>query len=76
LAYALNARRYAMWQPDNLQERLTVSSEIVRLAEAARDPQLALSGQRWLLPDLIEIGDAATARSELVECSRRAEELR
>jgi DNA-binding CsgD family transcriptional regulator len=76
LAYALNARRYAMWQPDNLQERLTVSSEIVRLAEAARDPQLALNGQRWYLPDLIEIGEAALARSELLECSRRAEELR
>jgi hypothetical protein len=46
LVYALDAHRIAIWGPDNLIERLTVASEIVRLAEEIGDREIALNSLR------------------------------
>jgi DNA-binding CsgD family transcriptional regulator len=76
LGFALNARRYAIWGPDNLEERLATATELVQLADEAGDPELALQGYRWRIPDLLELGDAAAADADLESCARRAEESR
>ena len=42
LAHALAGRQDAVWRPDNLEERLTIATEIVRLAEEVGDKEFAL----------------------------------
>ena len=74
LAYALNARRYASWGPDNLRERLSLGAELVR--RSAGSPELALQGYRWRIPDLAEVGDRPMLDVELAELERRATEVR
>jgi DNA-binding CsgD family transcriptional regulator/tetratricopeptide (TPR) repeat protein len=76
LCFALNARRFVIWGPDTLKERLHIAAELVRLADEAGDVELALQGHRWLITDLLELGDVAAARTELEACARIAEEVR
>ncbi|MGH2689941.1 MAG: ATP-binding protein [Actinomycetota bacterium] len=65
LGYALNARHLAVWEPDNLDERLTLAGEIVELARASGDAFLELTGRVWLLADRLEMGDVAGADGEV-----------
>jgi tetratricopeptide (TPR) repeat protein len=65
LAYALNARHLAVWGPDNLDERLRLSAEIVALAQQAGDFSLELAGHVWQIADLMELGDIPGAEREI-----------
>jgi ATP/maltotriose-dependent transcriptional regulator MalT len=76
LCFALNARRFVIWGPDALNERLQVASELLGLAEQSADVELALQGHRWLITDRLELGDVAGARAELEACTLVAEEAR
>ncbi len=76
LAYTLYARHTVRALPEQVEERLAISSEIVRLATEAGDKELALRGQRLRLCDLLELGDFATADREFPSYLQRAEELR
>jgi hypothetical protein len=69
LCFALNARRFVIWGPDALNERLQVASELLGLAEQSADVELALQGHRWLITDRLELGDVAGARAELEACT-------
>jgi DNA-binding CsgD family transcriptional regulator len=73
---ALVARHYAIWAPDTAAERLRLGREIVALADARADVELALRGRRWLIVDLLEHGDVAAVDREIAACARAADELR
>jgi predicted ATPase/class 3 adenylate cyclase/DNA-binding NarL/FixJ family response regulator len=65
LAYALYARHLAVWAPDNLEERVSLSAEIVELAKQAGDSSLEITGHVWHLADLFEMGDIPGADREI-----------
>ncbi|MGH7805602.1 MAG: ATP-binding protein, partial [Candidatus Binatia bacterium] len=44
LAYALIGRYWALWGPDNVEERLAIATEVVGLGAAAADDCVALAG--------------------------------
>ena len=75
LATCLDARHYALWRPETVQERLEVASELRRLAEAVGDPELELEGAGWTVVDLLELGDVAGADIQIAAASRLAAAL-
>ena len=54
LAYALHSRHVAVWGPRNLEERLAVATEIVRLATEGGDKEQAGRGRHLRIVDLLE----------------------
>ncbi|HJT04532.1 MAG TPA: adenylate/guanylate cyclase domain-containing protein [Pseudonocardiaceae bacterium] len=65
LAYALHARHLAVWGPDNVDERVALSTEIIGLARQAGDVTLEITGHVWRMADLFEIGDVPGADREV-----------
>ena len=53
LAYTLSCRHLALWGPRDLEERLAIAAEIVGLAGAIGDRELALQGHAWRINGLI-----------------------
>jgi len=76
LAEVLRHAHWALWGPENGDERLALSSEMVRLAEASEHPGLALSGRGWRLVDLMETGAVGEYARELDAYAGCAETLR
>lgn len=76
LATVLYDRHMATWGPDNLQERLALSTEVVQLAQTSGDSVLALRGRGFLMANLLELGDMPALRRELAIYERTAQELR
>jgi predicted ATPase/class 3 adenylate cyclase len=76
LATALASKRWALWRPENVEERLAVSTEVVRLAEEASDVELALSGHTARLIDLLDIGNVVEAEKERQAYAQLAEQYR
>ena len=75
LAYALHARHAVLWGPRRLEERLAIATEIVRLAEAARDREQVARGRHFRIVDLLELGDVRAAFREMELQSKLADEL-
>jgi tetratricopeptide (TPR) repeat protein len=76
LAECVHQRRAVCWGPDNVEERLAMANEIVRLAEEGAQRELAVVGRLWRLVDALELGDVPFVVAELEVCVRLAEELR
>jgi DNA-binding CsgD family transcriptional regulator len=76
LAYALNARRMAIWGPNDPEARLAVATELKRLAEDVGDTELVLEGLRWREQVLRELGEMDAADAELEAHVRLAEKVR
>jgi len=76
LAYALSARRFALWGPETLDERLEVATTILELARSVGDRDLTLLGHRWRIVSLLELGDIASVAQQIEEYSHIAEELK
>lgn len=76
LAATLNTRRYALWGPDRLDERLADATRMLDLARAAGDHERVLQAHQWRLWDLMERGDVPAADHEIEEHRRLAEALR
>ncbi len=76
LAAVLDARLGATWAPDNLDERLRVSEEVMELAERAGDKETALRVRAFHVTCLLEAGDVASSDAELEAARQRAEYLR
>jgi DNA-binding SARP family transcriptional activator/tetratricopeptide (TPR) repeat protein len=57
LGFALVARHWSLWGPQNVQERLSTSNDLLALAERSGDERLAMQGHRWRMMDLLELGD-------------------
>jgi DNA-binding SARP family transcriptional activator len=75
-ALAAAARRRAYWAPDHLERRLADSTQLLRSAREADDPDLTLQGHAWLVVDLLEAGDRAAVEAQIEAFTNRAEELR
>ena len=76
LAYVLIGRHFAMWGPENVEDRLVTATEIVRLAEEAGDQARAIMGHTFRLIDLLEMGDIPGVDVEVEAHQQLAEELR
>jgi tetratricopeptide (TPR) repeat protein len=75
LATCLDARHYALWLPENVEERLEVAAELRRVAEATGDPELELQGAGWTIIDLMELGDIDGVDIQIAAASKLAEAL-
>jgi tetratricopeptide (TPR) repeat protein len=75
LAICLDARHYALWRPENVQERLEVAAELRRVAEATGDPELELEGAGWTVVDLLELGDVDGADVQIAAATKLADAL-
>jgi DNA-binding CsgD family transcriptional regulator len=76
LAAALFSRCVAIWEPGNPRERLTLTGELLRLADETGNRELTLQGYRWHVGALLELGDIQAADRALATHSRVADELR
>jgi DNA-binding CsgD family transcriptional regulator len=76
LGAALHARRFAIWDPSNLAERISVATELVQLGIATGQPELSLHGYRWRIPDNLESADLHAAETDLSACVALAGERR
>jgi class 3 adenylate cyclase/tetratricopeptide (TPR) repeat protein len=76
LAFALSARRFALWGPESVDERLEVATEILTLADGIGDRDLALLGHRWRIITLLELGDIPAVARQIDSYAEMAEELR
>ncbi len=70
LAYALHARHFTLWGPGNPEERLEIATELVRLADALRDEQMAFDGHFARFCDQLELGNGPALAVELQACER------
>jgi len=75
LAHCLDARHYALWLPENVEERLEVAAELRRVAEQTGDPELELQGAGWTIIDLMELGDIQGVDIQIAAASKLAEAL-
>ena len=73
LATCLDARHYALWLPENVEERLEVAAELRRVAEETGDPELELQGAGWTIIDLMELGDIDGVDIQIAAASKLAE---
>jgi len=76
LAYVLRSTHWALWGPDNLEERLAVATEMVQLADVSGDRATAAEGRFWQFSNLLETGDVAAARQAFEAAARLAEQTR
>jgi DNA-binding SARP family transcriptional activator/tetratricopeptide (TPR) repeat protein len=76
LAYVLDGRHSAIWGPDNIEERLTIVDEIVRLADEIGDRERKIQGRFYRAFAQLELGDAQAVHEELHAMERLADELR
>ena len=76
LATALDARHVALWRPQDIDARLAAATEVLDLAHRVGDAELALTGHRWRLRDLLELGRVDEVDAEIETYSRIASELR
>src|SRR5262249_181106 len=64
LAYVLDATPYATWGPDNLDERIALAEELMRLANEIGDARLAAEAHAWRASHYLELGDIAAVDRE------------
>jgi tetratricopeptide (TPR) repeat protein len=76
LAEVVSTHRWVTWGPDDLEGRLAMATEVVRLAEETGHREMALMGRAWRVADLLELGEIARVSSEVEACARLAEEVR
>jgi tetratricopeptide (TPR) repeat protein len=76
LGYALTGRFGAIWWPETPEERLEISKELVRVAEAIEDTERILDGHWGMYMSLSDLGMMAEAVGEIDDLVKRAQELR
>jgi tetratricopeptide (TPR) repeat protein len=75
LAVVYSARRYAIAFPENLDERLQVSTEMVELGEQHGYREVEILGHQWRTADVLEQGDCGAVDREITNHARLAAEL-
>jgi DNA-binding winged helix-turn-helix (wHTH) protein/tetratricopeptide (TPR) repeat protein len=75
LGDALVARHWALWGPENAEDRFAAAVEIVKLAETIDYPPLLLQGHQFRLADLLELGDIRGVDLEIDAIAWLADEL-
>jgi tetratricopeptide (TPR) repeat protein len=76
LGLALLGRHWALWDPDHLEERLAVATELVRLAERIGAREMTLQGRAWRVGMLLERGEIEAVDGEIEAYARLAAEVR
>jgi predicted ATPase/DNA-binding SARP family transcriptional activator len=76
IAAALTARHVALLHIEHLDERLSVSAEVLDLATRIGHLELGVQGLHWRIYDLFELGDADAAIEAHDKLSALAAELR
>jgi eukaryotic-like serine/threonine-protein kinase len=77
LAYALDARCFAIFWPENPEQRLVLAEELIGVAEECGDRERAQhAGFVGRVGIPLELGDLETVRSELGSVNRLAQDLR
>jgi DNA-binding SARP family transcriptional activator/RecA/RadA recombinase len=76
LAYALDAYIPANESPGNTHEMLELATELLGLATAAGDKEVALEAHEHCLGRFLELGEMAAAREALAHMTTLADELR
>jgi hypothetical protein len=75
LAWVLGLAAFALWQPENLPERVEIASELSAIAAAQGDPVLEINGGLALYYAAAMYSDFDRARAGLSTATRAAEEL-
>jgi tetratricopeptide (TPR) repeat protein len=76
MALAAAARRRASWGPGDLDGRLADSTEILQAASRAGNRELMLTGNAWLVVDLLERGDRVGVDAQIEAFDAAAQRLR
>jgi hypothetical protein len=76
LGYALVGFYWAVWLPNNPDERLAVANEMRAVAEAAQDAERTVDAHLMLIIALIDLGRMAEARAGMDRVVSLARELR
>lgn len=76
LATVLKSTYWALWIPEELEQRKAVAEEIIRLATELGNRALVLEGRVFRLLTFLERGDVAAARRDLDTCERLAQQLK
>jgi predicted ATPase len=75
LTYVLGGRAWAIWWPDNVEERMAIAHELLSLAEEAADPERAVDAHTMLCLSYVDQGRLDRARAELEELARIARRI-
>ncbi|HXG20290.1 MAG TPA: AAA family ATPase [Methylomirabilota bacterium] len=76
LVYTLSAWHWALWSADNVEERLTVASEMIHVAEKGKNDTLALVGRTWRSLAWLELGKREQSDADIEIAFALAEKLR
>jgi class 3 adenylate cyclase len=76
LCDVLRATHWALWGPENLEERLALTSEFLQLGERVGNQAAELEGRIYRVSHLLEQGNVSQADLELRVFTRVAEGLR
>jgi hypothetical protein len=76
LSYALAARYWATWWPENPEERLVLAREMIDVAKGAGDAERLIDAHLMLWLSYTEVGQIAEAKRELDELRQLGDQLR
>ena len=76
LLFVLNSKRRALWEPENIDDRLATITEALKLAEDSGNREAALNALRLQIIDLGEMGDLDKGKARISTFVHKAEELR
>ncbi len=76
LSYALAGRYWAIWWPENPEERHPLATEMLAIVEQLGDGERLVDAHLMLFMDYSEAGRMPEARRAVADVSRLAEELR
>jgi tetratricopeptide (TPR) repeat protein len=76
LAVALESRHSALLSVEHLDERLSLSRELIQLAQEEHERELEALGRHWRIYDLLEAAEMEQARAERDALDTLARELR
>ena len=76
LGETLNLQCALLSGPDHIRERIRQAEALLELAREGNDAELAISGHRWRLVSMLELGEIEASDLELEEVERSADEAR
>jgi predicted ATPase len=75
LAAAIEARLYALWHPEGVEERLATAEELLELAQREEQAELTAQARRWRIVPLLELGRMEEADAEIAAHAELARTL-
>jgi DNA-binding NarL/FixJ family response regulator len=75
LSFSLHVLLHFSWEPEETEERIARATEVLQLAEAADEQELAASAYGWRLVSLLQMGDIQAADDDLAAYGKTAEQL-